>query len=171
QVLEGLLREHVPAALALVAPRVRDVPSLEPPLQPAQLDVREVLEQLERGPARRHPAGPQLRGGQAAKPRGELSPEVGEVPGEHFGVRPGGGGRLGEGNCHGRHASGGRPGAVPVYAHAGYAVAIRKSSPVDMRRPSARPAKYRSPRSWPETCRTSAKPAARARPRNSCGVK
>ena len=64
--LEGLLRWHVPAALAKVAPRVGDVAPFEAPLEPSHLDVGQVLEQLEGGPAGRQPAPPQLPGGQAA---------------------------------------------------------------------------------------------------------
>src|SRR5215469_8735266 len=43
QVVEGLLRGDVPAPIPLVAPWVGDGSSLEPPLQPAHLDIREVL--------------------------------------------------------------------------------------------------------------------------------
>src|SRR4051812_41126747 len=48
---EGLTRSHVPAVVAGVAPRVGEVAALEAPLEPAQLDVPEVFEQLLRGPA------------------------------------------------------------------------------------------------------------------------
>ena len=43
-----LLGADVPAAVPGFAPRVPDVAALEPPLQPAQLDVRQVLDQGQR---------------------------------------------------------------------------------------------------------------------------
>jgi hypothetical protein len=52
-----------PAALRaalVVSPRVAHVPALEAPLQPAQLDVAQVLDQFERRPARRQPTPPLL---------------------------------------------------------------------------------------------------------------
>src|SRR5215472_11541076 len=63
QRLQRLIGSDVPPAVALVAPRVADVAAaLEPPLQPAHLDVGQVLEQVDGGPARRQPARAQLGG-------------------------------------------------------------------------------------------------------------
>src|SRR5512146_1588089 len=43
QLVQGDLVRHVPAAVALVGPRVADVAALEPPLQPAPLHVDQVV--------------------------------------------------------------------------------------------------------------------------------
>jgi len=46
QVVQGLARRDVPAAVALVAPRVADRAAFEAPLQPAPLHVGQVPEQF-----------------------------------------------------------------------------------------------------------------------------
>jgi hypothetical protein len=101
QVIQGLVRRDVPAAVALVAPRVADGAAFEAPLQPAPLDVDQVPEQFQRRPARRHDAAAQLAGGQLTQPGGEPVAEVAEVAEEHLRPRPGWGGRLGKRDGHG----------------------------------------------------------------------
>ena len=93
QVVQGLVRRDVPAAVALVAPRVTDGAALEAPLQPAPLHVGQVPEQFQRRPARRHDAAAQLAGGQLTQPGGEPVTEVAEVAEEHLRPRPGWGNR------------------------------------------------------------------------------
>jgi hypothetical protein len=60
---QGLLGPDRPAAVLVIGPRVGEVAALETPLEPAQLDVAQVLEQLQRRPAGRQPAAAQLVGG------------------------------------------------------------------------------------------------------------
>jgi len=68
EALQGLVWRHVPAVVGVIAPRVGDGAAFEAPLKPAQLDVRQVLEQLKRRPAGRDPAAPQFVGWQPAQP-------------------------------------------------------------------------------------------------------
>ena len=58
QLVERLTGCDVPPVVPVVAPRLDDVAALEAPLEPPQLDVGQVLEQLDRRPAGRQPAGP-----------------------------------------------------------------------------------------------------------------
>jgi hypothetical protein len=60
---QGLVGLDRPAAVLAVGPGVGEVSALEAPLEPAQLDVAQVLEQLQRRPAGRQPAAAQLVGG------------------------------------------------------------------------------------------------------------
>jgi hypothetical protein len=46
----GLVRRDVPAMVPAVAPGLGDVAALEPPLEPPQFDIGEVLNQLNRRP-------------------------------------------------------------------------------------------------------------------------
>jgi hypothetical protein len=101
QVVQGLGRRDVPAAVALVTPRVADGAAFEAPLQPAPLHVGQVPEQFQRRPARRHNAAAQLAGGQLTQPGGQPVAEVAEVAEEHLRPRPGWGGRLGKRDGHG----------------------------------------------------------------------
>ena len=64
QLRERLVGGDVPAAVPAVGKRVADIAPLETPLQPPQLDVGKVLEQLDRRPARGQPAAAQLAAGQ-----------------------------------------------------------------------------------------------------------
>jgi RNA polymerase sigma-70 factor (TIGR02960 family) len=111
QVVECLLRRHVPAPVPPIAPGVLDVAPREPPLQPAHLHVREVLEQLQRRPPGWQPAGAQFRVGQRAQLGGHPVAEEVEVPQEHFGPRRGRGGRLRERDCHDPRLENFRPAA------------------------------------------------------------
>jgi hypothetical protein len=60
---QGLVGTDCPAAVLVVGPGVGEVTALEAPLEPAQLDVAQVLEQFQRRPAGRQPAAAQLLGG------------------------------------------------------------------------------------------------------------
>src|SRR6516225_7637921 len=100
QVIEGLRRADVPAVVPPSAPGVTDVAALEPPFQPAQLDVPQVPEQLDRRPAGRQPAAAQLAIGQLAQLGRQPVPEVVKVAKEHFGAGSGRGGRLGKRDSH-----------------------------------------------------------------------
>src|SRR5205809_4794260 len=64
QLRERLVGGYVPSAVPAVGKRVGDLAPLETPLQPPQLDVGKVLEQLDRRPARGQPAAAQLAAGQ-----------------------------------------------------------------------------------------------------------
>jgi predicted RNA-binding Zn-ribbon protein involved in translation (DUF1610 family) len=98
---QGLLGPGRPAAVGAVAPRVSDRAALEAPLEPAQLDIAQVLGQLQRRPAGREPAAAQLGGGQGLQLAGQPGPEVVQVAEEDLGARAGRGGRLGK-----RHGNG-----------------------------------------------------------------
>jgi tetratricopeptide (TPR) repeat protein len=100
QLIEGLIRRDMPTAVPLVAPGVADRAPLEAPLQPAELDVREVLEELQRRPARGETAPAQLIRWQLAELGGEAITEVIQVPQEHVGPGRGGPGGLGELHAH-----------------------------------------------------------------------
>src|SRR5713101_997643 len=78
------------------APRAGDMAALETPLEPSQLDVGEMLDQLDGRPARRQPAGAQFALGQAVKLAHELGPEVVEVGDEDLGARRRGSGGFGK---------------------------------------------------------------------------
>jgi hypothetical protein len=60
QLAECLAGGDVPAAVPVVGPGVADVAAFEAPFQPAQLVMGKMLEQLDRRPAGRQPAAPQL---------------------------------------------------------------------------------------------------------------
>ena len=60
---QRLVRADGPAVAVAIAPRVADVAALESPLQPAQLDVAQVLGQLQRRPAGRESAAAEFGGG------------------------------------------------------------------------------------------------------------
>jgi hypothetical protein len=98
---QGLLGFDVPAALFLIGPRVGEGTALEAPLEPAQLDVAQVLGQLKRRPARRQPAAGQFGGGQRLQLVGQSVAEVVQVAEEDLGARAGRGGRLGKGHGNG----------------------------------------------------------------------
>src|ERR1700722_15009626 len=53
QLRQRLVGGDIPAAIPVIGPGVTDVAAFKAPLQPAQLVVGDMLEQLERGPARR----------------------------------------------------------------------------------------------------------------------
>ena len=93
---ERLVRTHVPAIAIAVGPRVADVMALEAPLEPAQLDIAQVLDQLERGPAGQQPAAGPFGGGQRLELAGQLGPEVVEVAQEDLGARAGRSRRFGK---------------------------------------------------------------------------
>jgi hypothetical protein len=84
---EVLAGAEVPAAALAVGPRIADVTALEAPLQPAQLDVAQVLDQFERRPAGRQPATAQLGGGHPVELAGQPGPEVVQVAEEDLGTR------------------------------------------------------------------------------------
>jgi hypothetical protein len=84
---ERLIGADGPAIAVAVTPRVADVTALEAPYEPAQLDVAQVLDQLERRPAGRQPAAAQLGGGQGPQLAGQLGPEVVQVSQEDLGAR------------------------------------------------------------------------------------
>jgi hypothetical protein len=86
----------VPAIALAVGPRVTDVTALEAPLEPAQLDIAQVLDQLERGPAGRQAAAAEFGGGQGFELAGQLGPEVVEVAAEDLGARAGRSRRFGK---------------------------------------------------------------------------
>jgi hypothetical protein len=132
QAVEGLVRPDVPAVIALVAPRVGHRAALEPPLQPPQLDVGEVLDKLKRRPPGRQATAAELLGGQLARLRRQPVAEELEVAAEYLGPGSGRVGRRRERNAHGVHAN---P-TVPRQT-----VATSRSSPVDIRSPSDRAAK------------------------------
>jgi hypothetical protein len=104
---QGVVRADVPAAVLVVAPRVGNGAALEAPLEPAQLDPAQVVDQLERRPAGRQPGAVQLGGGQRPELVGQPGPEVVQVAEEDLGARAGRGGRLGE-----RYGDGGPFGVV-----------------------------------------------------------
>jgi hypothetical protein len=60
QQVQGFAGGDVPAAVPAVGPRIFDVAALEAPLQPASLDVTQVLDQLEGRPSGGEPAAAQL---------------------------------------------------------------------------------------------------------------
>jgi hypothetical protein len=98
QARQGLLGSDVPAALLVIGPRVGEVAALEAPLEPAQLDVAQVLGQLQRRPAGRQAAAGQLGGGQRLQLGGQPGAEVVQVAEEDLGARAGRVGRLGKGH-------------------------------------------------------------------------
>jgi hypothetical protein len=98
---QGLLGPDRPAAVPVIGPRVGEVAALETPLEPAQLDVAQVLEQLQRRPAGRQPAAAQLVGGQGLQLGGQPGPEKIQVAEEDLLARAGRIGRLGK-----RHGNG-----------------------------------------------------------------
>jgi hypothetical protein len=93
---QGVLRSERPAAVHGVGPGVGEVAALEAPLEPAQLDVAQVLEQFQRRPAGRQPAAAQLGGGQGLQLAGQPVAEEVQVAQEDLGTRAGRGGRLGK---------------------------------------------------------------------------
>jgi hypothetical protein len=95
---QGVLRSDGPAAVDGVGPGVGEVAALEAPLEPAQLDVAQVLEQFQRGPGGRQPAAGQLGGGQGLQLAGQPVTEEVQVAEEDLGARGDRGGRLGKRN-------------------------------------------------------------------------
>jgi hypothetical protein len=75
----------VPAAIPVVGPRITDIAALESPLQPAQPVVGDMLQQLDRRPARRQPAAPLLCVGQRRDVGDQPGPEELEVAEEDLG--------------------------------------------------------------------------------------
>jgi hypothetical protein len=86
QARQGLPGSDVPAAVLGIGPRVGEGAALEAPLEPAQLDVAQVLGQLQRRPAGRQPAAGQLGGGQRLQLGGQPGPEVVQVAEEDLGA-------------------------------------------------------------------------------------
>ncbi len=76
----------VPAAAVAVGPRVTHTAALKAPLEPAQLDVAQVLEQLKGRPARRRPGAPPLGGGQGLELSRHAGAKIVEVAQEDLGV-------------------------------------------------------------------------------------
>jgi hypothetical protein len=101
---QALLGSDVPATVLVISPRVGEDTALEAPLEPAQLDVAQVLGQLQRRPAGRQPAAGQLGGGQRLQLGSQPGPEVVQVAEEDLGARAGRGGRLGEGHGNADHS-------------------------------------------------------------------
>jgi hypothetical protein len=93
---QRLVRADGPAVAVGVGPWFADDAALEAPLQPAQLDVAQVLGQLERRPAGRQPAAAQFGGGQRLELADQPGPEVVQVAQEDLGARGDLGGRLRE---------------------------------------------------------------------------
>src|SRR6476646_9777771 len=89
----------LPAAL-MVSPWIADVPALEAPLQPAQFDVAQVLDQFERRPARRQPAAPLFFFRQREHLRSQPRAEEVQVAEEDLGAGTSGGGGFREGDGH-----------------------------------------------------------------------
>jgi len=87
QLRQCLVGGDVPAAITVVGPGVADTAAVEAPLQPAQLVMGDVLEQLDRRPARRKPAAPQLAGRQRFQFAHQPGPEIVEVAEEDLGAR------------------------------------------------------------------------------------
>src|SRR5580658_8261934 len=100
ELLERLVGGHVPAAIPVLAPRVGDRAAFEAPLQPPQLVMGKMLEQLDRRPARRQPAAAQLAARQGLKLAHQPGPKVFEVPEEDLGARGHRNGGLGEWQAH-----------------------------------------------------------------------
>src|SRR3984957_6853312 len=84
QAVEGLVRPDVPAVIALVAPRGGHRAAPEPPLQPPQLDVAEVLDQLKRCPTGRQATMAELLGREPAGLGGEPVTEELEIAAEYL---------------------------------------------------------------------------------------
>jgi hypothetical protein len=87
QAIHGLVGGDIPAVIPGIGPRLGDVTALEAPVEPAHLDVPEVLEQLDRCPAGRQPAAANLVRGQAAYLVHQPVTEEIEVPQENLGPR------------------------------------------------------------------------------------
>src|SRR5450432_1858388 len=85
--MECLVGSDVPAATPVVGPGADDVAAFEAPLQPAQLVMGKMLEQLDRCPARRQPAAPQLAARQSLQLAHQPGPEVVQVAEEDLGAR------------------------------------------------------------------------------------
>jgi hypothetical protein len=65
QLLAGLLGPDIPATVAAVAERIGDLAAFEAPFDPPQFDEGQVLDELERGPARGQAAMAQFALGQS----------------------------------------------------------------------------------------------------------
>jgi hypothetical protein len=87
QCVQRFFRADVPPSVPLFGPWVVYNAPLEAPLEPAEFDEAQVLDQLERGPAGRQPAAAQLGGGQALELARQLGAEVIQVAEEHLGAR------------------------------------------------------------------------------------
>src|SRR6185295_16362426 len=85
EVLASLLGRDIPSVLALITPRIADVAALKSPLDPAQFDVAQVLEQFQWSPSGRQPAAAQFVLGQRGHLRQHVFAEVVEVSKEHLG--------------------------------------------------------------------------------------
>jgi hypothetical protein len=83
----GFLVGDGPAVAVAVGPWVSDVAAFEAPLEPAPLDVAQVLEQLKGRPAGRQPGAPPLGGGQRLELGGDPGAEIAEVAEEDLGAR------------------------------------------------------------------------------------
>jgi hypothetical protein len=86
QGLAGLPGPDMPAAVLVIGPRVVEGAALEAPLQPAQLDVAQVLGQLQRRPAGGQPAAGQFGGGQGLQLGGQPGAEEVQVAEEDLGA-------------------------------------------------------------------------------------
>ena len=84
QAFETRAGGDMPVAVAVVAPGFCDIAALEPPFQPAQLDIGTMVEQFGRCPARRHPAAAQLTSGQGTYFAHQPRPEEIQVLQEHL---------------------------------------------------------------------------------------
>jgi hypothetical protein len=85
KLLESLVGGYVPAAIPVLTPRVGDRAALETPLQPPQLVMGNMLQQLDRRPAGRQPAAAQFAAGQGFKLAYQPGAEIVEVPEEDLG--------------------------------------------------------------------------------------
>ena len=83
---QGFVVRHVPSALAVIAPWIRDRGAGEPPLEPPQFYVTQMLDELERRPAGRKAAGSQVSGRQRLELADKPGAEVVQVPKEDFGL-------------------------------------------------------------------------------------
>jgi hypothetical protein len=108
KLLKRLIGGHIPAAIPVVAPRVGDRAAFEAPLQPPQLVMGNMLEQLDRRPAGRQPAAAQLAARQGFKLAHQPGAKVVEVPEEDLGARRHRNGGLREWQAHGRSMPQGR---------------------------------------------------------------
>ena len=82
----GVAGSKGPAVVGAVGPGVGEVLALEAPLEPAALDVTQVLEQLKRGPAGREAAAGQFGRGQRLDLVGQAGAEIVEVADEDLGA-------------------------------------------------------------------------------------
>jgi len=100
KLFERLAGSHVPAAIPVLAPRVGDRAAFEAPLQPAQLVMGNMLEQLDRRPAGRQPAAAQLAAGHGFQLAHQPGAKVVEVTEEDLRARGHRNGGLREWQAH-----------------------------------------------------------------------